>query len=273
MRFPYSSSLLPVVCGIACAVGFAGAASAQVLVVSDALNRQLYSVNTTTAATTLIGSYGLGPGINIAGLAWDDASATLYGSSTGTGTNNLYRIDTSTGAATSIGSLGSEIFMHGLAFGPGGLYGGSTTTLYSINPATGAATSIGGYGGPTQMHGLDFDATGRLVGSLGVVTGNLYTIDAATGAATLLAPTVRLNSIAFHPTTGELFGVANPSIGETTCSLYRVNATTGDATLIGVMPNVGNSLALEFIVPGPGAWGLVVVGGAVGARRRRSWME
>src|SRR4029453_10901844 len=92
----------------------------------------------------------IGPtGINspIAGLAYDDTTATMYGltGGAGGGTSNLVTVNLATGAATVVGSVG---FNGGsLEFGPdGNLYAGSTGgsgDLYRINKATGASTLVG----------------------------------------------------------------------------------------------------------------------------------
>jgi hypothetical protein len=71
-------------------------------------NLNLYTVNTSTGASALIGATGLVPGP--IGLAFDEDTNALYmtsdpGSST-TGSWNLYRLDTGTGVATLIGSTG-----------------------------------------------------------------------------------------------------------------------------------------------------------------------
>jgi hypothetical protein len=78
----------------------------------------------------------------------------------------------------------------------------------------------------------------------GGVPGNLYTINPATAAATLVGPTtiglapIGLTGLAFHPTTGVLYGVTpNGTFGGATNpnSFVTINPATGAATLIGVL--------------------------------------
>ncbi|HYX29391.1 MAG TPA: DUF4214 domain-containing protein, partial [Pyrinomonadaceae bacterium] len=102
----------------------------------------------TTGSSTVIGATGIND--PIAGLAFNDASGTMYGLTGGAsgGASNLVRINLTTGAATVIGSVG---FNGGsLEFGAdGALYAGSTGgtgNLYRINPATGASTLVGATG-------------------------------------------------------------------------------------------------------------------------------
>jgi len=105
----------------------------------------LYSVNTTTGATTLIGPIGLNTGSTI-GLS--TGSDTLY--FTNGVTAFLYSINTSTGAATEIGDTGIKN-IGALVYENGTLYAGSNSpsaALYALNPATGAATFVGNASGP-----------------------------------------------------------------------------------------------------------------------------
>ena len=106
---------------------------------------QLRTLDPTTGISTLIGSTGINS--PIAGLAYDETTATMYGLTGGAagGSSNLVTVNLATGAATVIGSVG---FNGGsLEFGPdGNLYGGSTGltgNLYRINKATGANTLVG----------------------------------------------------------------------------------------------------------------------------------
>jgi hypothetical protein len=113
--------------------------------------------------STLIGPTGRGP---ISGLAYDEATGTLYGIDGGPGPAELLSIDMTTGLASPIGSTGFQA--GSLEFGPGGmLYGGGTGgnggNLYRIDPETGASELIGatGFGSVTGLalaeSLLDFD--------------------------------------------------------------------------------------------------------------------
>jgi hypothetical protein len=98
----------------------------------------LYSVNPSTGATTLIGSTGLSPGGN---YELSTNSNTLYFALS----NNLYTINTTTGSATLVGSLGGSAQLGALLWdGVSTLYGVQTTpsqNVDTINTSTGAATA------------------------------------------------------------------------------------------------------------------------------------
>jgi len=72
----------------------------------------LYTVNVTTAAATLIGSTGLGNQIKI-GLGYDSNNNVLYANFVGN--HSLYTLNTTTGAATLVGANGTTVEIDGLA--------------------------------------------------------------------------------------------------------------------------------------------------------------
>ncbi len=113
----------------------------------DPANQQLYSVNTSTGALTVIGNlnlftnsvlyYGDGDGIN--GLAYDPQDNVLYGISYN---GNLYRINVSNATTTLIGPTQSDC--RGLAFDASTqkLWAiSSNATLYEIDKNTGSTLS------------------------------------------------------------------------------------------------------------------------------------
>lgn len=110
------------------------------------LSDSLVTLNTSTGAKTTIGSLGIDfP--NVASLAFDPISNTLFG--TDIGSDDLVTINTSTGDATLVGDLGFNI-VSGLAFhptaGPNGvLYGidADSDQLLTINTSDGSGTSVG----------------------------------------------------------------------------------------------------------------------------------
>jgi hypothetical protein len=80
---------------------------------------QLYTIDPTTAATTLVGNTGIPAGGFFNGALAFDASGNLYAAVAvwpPTSSSVLYRIDTATGAATLIGNIGFGSVV-GLAFG------------------------------------------------------------------------------------------------------------------------------------------------------------
>ena len=72
----------------------------------------LYTINVTTAAATLIGSTGLGNLIKI-GLGYDSNNNVLYANFVGN--HSLYTLNTTTGAATLVGPNGTTADIDGLA--------------------------------------------------------------------------------------------------------------------------------------------------------------
>lgn len=109
---------------------------------------ELRTLDPATGVSSLIGATGI---VNpIAGLAYDEATATMYGITGGAqaGSSNFVTVNLTTGAATVIGSVG---FNGGsLEFAEdGNLYAGSTGNtgnLYRINKTTGASTLVGATG-------------------------------------------------------------------------------------------------------------------------------
>ncbi len=234
---------------------------------------ELYSVDPTTGASTLVGGLGINEGI--AGLGYDPKKDILYG--TTTASNNLYSINYSTGKANLIGSLGVTQ-MHGLAYDVStttlyGSYGYSSGDgLYEINVSTGSATLIGHTGFFNSDHrntvcGLAVNPETHIL--YGVVSGPaedwgaLVEIDKSTAEGTLIAEwTPHISGLAFHPESDVLYGIDNWS-GE----LYTIDITTGIPTLVG-STGLDNPRGLEF-VPEPVTVLLLGVGGLALLRKRK----
>ena len=99
----------------------------------------LYTVNPTTGAASLVGAVGVTFAVTgFYGLNFGP-DGDLYGSYNG----SLYRINTSTGAGTFVGSYQNGVQLSTLFEANGSLYGISTDQLYTINTSTGAATDTG----------------------------------------------------------------------------------------------------------------------------------
>jgi hypothetical protein len=112
-----------------------GSTTTGLYVVSDSAIQDLYSIDPTTGAATLIGPTGLGYG-SWRGLSTN--SSTLYFADGA----DLYTLSTTTGVATLVGAFGSSAEMGVLLTEGGVLYGGDDTnnTLDTINISTGTAT-------------------------------------------------------------------------------------------------------------------------------------
>ncbi len=111
----------------------------------------LYIINQSTGAATLVGAMGNGGGTMV-GIACN-SYGNMYGEDLGD--DNLYSINTSTGVATIIGSLGIDLnYAQDMAYDKDNDtcyitgYKGSTNgggALYSVNTSTGLATLIGDF--------------------------------------------------------------------------------------------------------------------------------
>jgi hypothetical protein len=105
-------------------------------------NANLYSINSSTGAATLIGPTNTGQGL--AGYwAISTNSTALYFSLN----SNLYTLNTSTGQATVVGGLGGHIQVGAIAEVGGVLYAGQDSpqpplTIVTLSKSTGAATLL-----------------------------------------------------------------------------------------------------------------------------------
>lgn len=125
----------------------------------------LYTVNLTTGAATLVGSTGQ---IEVFGLVFDGQTGNLYASQS-TGATGFMSINTGTGLGTMIGDpginldgmthVGSTGDLVGMLAGPG--------SLHSINRATGAATQVSAGAGFVDNNGLAWLAADN----------NIYSVD------------------------------------------------------------------------------------------------
>lgn len=140
----------------------------------------LYAIDKTNAATTLIGSHSLGTGVKNS-LVFA-ADGTLYAAN-----NALYTISTVTGASSLVGSGGVAYNSSGdLAFVGGDLFlssaSGSSDRLVKLDTATGAGTDVGSIG-YSAVYGL---ATDNNVDLYGLAGHNVLSINTTTGAGTML---------------------------------------------------------------------------------------
>ena len=200
---------------------------------TDGLN--LYLIDKTTGAATLIGSHG--PVEFAIGALAFDSIGNLYGISLG-GTAQLYRIDPTTGAATAIGPLGiGFIFEGGLGFDPTGQLFGvnhgdeSNAKMFRVDTTTGAATIIG----PTPGENRDIDGIaveGNTFFAIDRVSNSLGLINTTTGSYTTIGNTGTTvgdtGGLAIDPVDGALYAVFGPG------GFYKLDKNTGVATLIAV---------------------------------------
>jgi hypothetical protein len=134
----------------------------------------LYTINQTTGAATLVGPLGIPDAVNALVFGSD---GTLY--TAGVLEGGFYTVDSNSGAASLVGYTGFDS-AGDLAFVNGTLYLTTTSSeLLSINLTNGAGTSVGNMG-VANMYGLATPDNSTLFGVAGT---NLYTIDPSTGEA------------------------------------------------------------------------------------------
>jgi hypothetical protein len=140
---------------------------------------QLVTLNTTTGATTIVGTLSVEPAD--AGLTFG-TDGKLYMAEVNTG--EFYEVNKSTAAVTDIGPMGNSVEITALATRADGTifgYDRNVGQLVTINPATGASTVIGS-SAEVNLIGMDFDASGTLWGVS--QNGRILTFNPSTGAAT-----------------------------------------------------------------------------------------
>jgi hypothetical protein len=240
----------------------------------DGVTSDLYSVNQSTGAISLVG----GTGVDFGDLT--STNSQLIGVDL---TNNaLWTINPATGAASNEVSIsGTQGVITSIAWDPvtHALYGNTTAgfggadQLYAINATTGAASLVGAIG-ISNIYALGFSQTGVLFGESDA-TGELLSISTTTGAGTDIGPTGLSGNydLASRPGDDVLFG-----LGSAVFNLYTYNTATGAATPVGPYGEDVNLAGLAFLpggtaAPEPATWVMMAAGfvglGFVGYRRSR----
>lgn len=137
-------------------------------------NNNLYTVNRTTGAATLIGSHGIS---DLFGLAFDTSTGRLYGTQSSS-SSGLFSLDINSGAATAI-NPGPGFAIGGLTYNhvTDQLVGVSNrfASAYSINKTTGLTSFLGGFAA-TNESGFTFDADNNRYWSINY-NGDLFSYD------------------------------------------------------------------------------------------------
>jgi hypothetical protein len=192
--------------------------STDTMFVSSTSFDNLWTLDYTTGALTLIGPYNVGTAVVMHGLEVDD-TGQLYGYSFAVAVGaRFFSIDRVTGQATPISDPGTGGF-GSLGFVPatGTMYLGDTTLdqLLTIDRTTGATTVVGPYG-PGAAAGAQIGIALAYHPQFGMYavnntgTDSLWSLDLASGTATLVA----------NLTTGNLISLAfvgDPPPGTTFC--------------------------------------------------------
>lgn len=255
----------------------------------DSTFNGLYTLSTTTAQLTLVGTVSF-QGYDshiLSDLTYDPVHNLLCGLDEGGGgilgasNGAIVAIDPQTAVATTIATIpqGDGAYVHGLAYDRlsdtfyySSDYDGD---LYRVDAKTGQTTKVGFIGSFSTLQqpyvdGLEFDPTTNVL--YGCVSdwddnGALVRIDTTTGQGTLIGYTRGMTDIAFQPGTNTLFGIDNGK-GISPGSLYTVDLTTGAATLIGQIDN-NSLLGAAFVpVPEPSTLALLALG-SIGLLARR----
>lgn len=167
----------------------------------DYYMNQLYTLDTTTGAKTLVGwpvPQGIVANEQWWGASWDPATGNFYAvSNASNGWSGLYTIDLGTAVATFIGQIdsGGQTAVADIAVDQSGrMYGLDTLndTLLAIDKATGQATTVGALGVDAQFaQSIKFDrSNGTLYWTSYDATGAaaIATIDPVSATPTPVAP-------------------------------------------------------------------------------------
>ena len=148
-------------------------------------NDNLYRLNLSTGAATLIGNYGIN---DLFALAW--TGTALYGQSPNGVTNGtVYTINTNTAAATFIGT--NTVYPGGLAWNSRTSQlvllqaGGVSSSFYKINLTNGSATILNGGAGFVDDNDIAYDSVLNTYWAADY-RGRLFRYDATTFARTTI---------------------------------------------------------------------------------------
>jgi hypothetical protein len=202
-------SSIPLTGGPASTVGaLTWDAATDTMFVSSTSFDNLWTVDYTTGALTLVGPYNVGSAIVMHGLEVDE-TGQLYGYSYAAVMGaRFFSVDRTTGQATPISDPGTGGF-GSLGFVPstGTMYLGDTALdqLMTIDRTTGATTVVGSYGpaaiaaAPQIGIALAYDPQYGMYALNNTGTDSLWSLDLSTGQATFVAnlSTGNLISLAF----------------------------------------------------------------------------
>lgn len=194
---------------------------------------QIFTINATTHAVTLIGNSGLN---HVGGLGFSPGGTLFAADGGSVGPANLYTINLGNGAPTLVGTIAGIQGVDALAFSTTGtLYGGgwngTSGRLLTINPGTGGIltdTALVGSGN-SFVPGLSAGPGGTLWGSRGNSNGHtedLDLINTGTGVLTPIGGATNVISDIWYSPSGVLYG------GSPNGDLFSIDPGTGAKTLL-----------------------------------------
>jgi hypothetical protein len=157
--------------------------------------QQLWTVNTTTGAASLIGPCVPSPSYQMwTGMSWDETTDTMYAfATTCSGSSNLYTLNLATGVPTKVANVANAPCVIDIAVDSSGqMYGHDigVDKLLRIDKYTGATTFIGPTGFNAEWaQGMDFDdssGTLYLAAYSDAAGAELRIADVNTGATTVV---------------------------------------------------------------------------------------
>ncbi|MEJ2436961.1 MAG: Ig-like domain-containing protein, partial [Sulfurovaceae bacterium] len=196
-------------------------------------NGDLYSINTSTATSTSIGTANVSG--EIRGLV-SDSDGTLYAL---TYYGDLYTIDATTGAATYVDGLGGY-YCDDILYYDGDIYALSNGNLLKYDLDTGTVTTVV-TGMPNNMYGIGIDSDGSIYAFQ--YYGNIYAIDLDAGTAADTGVDVDdyiygvssafndLSATAFYATDTFTYTITDED-GMTSTTTLTINVTDPDTTSI-----------------------------------------
>ena len=224
--------------------------------------RNLYQINLSTGAASLIGPVGFK---QVSGMDFNPFTGVLYatGRRTADDTEVLITIDPATGAGTEVGPLGTIAFVTDISFrgSDAALFGVTDEgSLIRINIATGAQTILSRFCSGLDGNGIAFSPNDVLYHADSL---QLLVLDQTSCARTLvnslkfpagLGSNPRVSAMDFQP--GAIALYANVITGQGFVGeggpayLGTINTITGDVVIIGPTANRMDALAWS---PGPTA--------------------
>lgn len=199
---------------------------------------RLFTIDTSTAATTPVGPYGSGY-TQVISARPHPTTHEILGLVPSGSNFQIVRINSARGDAHPLSTITGILSLKGMAFRGDTLYIGRINgALYRVDINTGAATQVTTTSPVLNIAGLDFNPiTGELWASVRAPSptpDRIYKIALPSGAAMLVGSTGRgATADIIFDGNGNLFGITGA--GVSTNSLIRIDTTNASSTLIGSM--------------------------------------